>query len=432
MGEAKQADIKIYSGEDFSLTFIARDPDTTIARDLTNAEVTAQLRKYHGSGLYPYDFTVTNYGASGRVRIQLPHETTSRIGYTYGQYEVKAMYADNTTETLLWGIAFIIPAVTRVVTGTAETILAFNSYDEFPETGSAYRLYMDISAGTLYRWNGSMYETALDGLKGDKGNDGRGIYTITKISTEGNIDTYEIEYTNGTTSTFEVANGASIVDISLTGTSVVTDTYTVLLSDGTTYTFQVTNGASIENISKVDTDGVVDTYLITLTDGTTASFQVRNGLDGLGAPVHVEGEIAIVTALLPDQWSLTTVEEEVAIVGALIPDSDWQELDTGSELGSGTIYYRKAGHQTTINAQQIKLSATMGSDSIVLGTLPETFRPDQSDVCGWAGNTTQLGILTVGTNDGAITFTKMSGQSWGSTDEISFSLTFFSAHVDSE
>ena len=49
----------------------------------------------------------------------------------------------------------------------------------------------------------------IQGLQGEPGADGKGIVDISKTKTEGNIDTYTITYTDGTTSTFTVTNGNS-------------------------------------------------------------------------------------------------------------------------------------------------------------------------------------------------------------------------------
>ena len=427
MIQVKQIDIKIYSGEDFSMTFIVRDPETATARNLTGATVTAQLRSYP-SGTDPYDFTVTNYGASGKIRLQIPYETTNQIGYAYGRYEVNVVYPDSTTETVLWGRAFILPAVTRVVTGTAENILAFNSFDEFPEVGTSYRLYLDIEAGLLYRWNGAGYENALLGITGEKGDDGRGIVEINKGPSEGNVDTYEIVYTDNTTSTFQVTNGASIAYIYKTGIHGSVSTYTIELENGNTFTYDVNDGSSIETITLEETDGITDTYLITLTDGTTTNFQVRNGMDGLGAPVHVEGEIAVVTALMPDQLSLLLVDDEIAYVGAMISDTDWQLLDTDTALGSGSyIYYRRVGYQTVIVANEILLASALSSDSITLGTLDSDFRPDLFTVTCPAGSKAQQGIITLDTNGDLKFYKTDSIVTWGTSDKISFQLNYIVA-----
>lgn len=71
--------------------------------------------------------------------------------------------------------------------------------------------------------------------------------------------------------------GQSIKGIEKTGTSGLVDTYTVTLTDGTTSTFTVANGKGISSISKTGTSGLVDTYTITYNDGTTSTFTVENG-----------------------------------------------------------------------------------------------------------------------------------------------------------
>lgn len=86
------------------------------------------------------------------------------------------------------------------------------------------------------------------------GKDGRGIVSIVKISTSGLVDTYTINYTDNTTSTFNVTNGA-----------------------------QGDDGVGITSIEKTSTAGLVDTYTITLSNGNTSTFEVTNGKDGEGA-----------------------------------------------------------------------------------------------------------------------------------------------------
>lgn len=84
------------------------------------------------------------------------------------------------------------------------------------------------------------------------GEDGRGITSIVKTSTAGLVDTYTITYSDNTTSTFDVTNGAA-------GEA----------------------GATIASVEKTATVGKVDTYTITMTDGNTFDFEVTNGLDGV-------------------------------------------------------------------------------------------------------------------------------------------------------
>ncbi len=83
-----------------------------------------------------------------------------------------------------------------------------------------------------------------------------GIKSITKTSTEGLVDTYTITYTDGTTTTFEVKNGAdgidsgvSIKSFTKTGSSGLTDYYTVTFTDGRTEVVPITNGKDAEDIT---------------------------------------------------------------------------------------------------------------------------------------------------------------------------------------
>lgn len=71
--------------------------------------------------------------------------------------------------------------------------------------------------------------------------------------------------------------GGTIDRLEKTATVGNVDTYTIFMTDGSTYTFNVTNGTSISTIEKTATVGKVDTYTITLTDGSTTTFQVTNG-----------------------------------------------------------------------------------------------------------------------------------------------------------
>ena len=112
--------------------------------------------------------------------------------------------------------------------------------------------------------------------KGDKGDTGNGIASVTKTSTSGLVDTYTITYTNGTTTAFNVTNGKSITNIAKTSTSGLEDNYTITYNDNTTSTFTVTNGNGISSIEKTGTQDNVDTYTIYYTNGTTSTFTVTN------------------------------------------------------------------------------------------------------------------------------------------------------------
>ena len=128
--------------------------------------------------------------------------------------------------------------------------------------------------------------TGAQGPQGETGATGNGVSSISKKSTSGLVDTYTVAYTNGTTTTFTVTNGAkgdtgtSISSITKASTSGLVDTYKITLSNNTTSTFTVTNGISVTSITKTGTSGLVDTYTIAFSDGTSSTFTVTNGAKG--------------------------------------------------------------------------------------------------------------------------------------------------------
>lgn len=69
-----------------------------------------------------------------------------------------------------------------------------------------------------------------------------GIQSISKVSTNGLVDTYQITLADTTTFVFSVTNGKGINTVTKTGTSGLVDTYTISYNDGTSGTFTVTNG----------------------------------------------------------------------------------------------------------------------------------------------------------------------------------------------
>lgn len=131
------------------------------------------------------------------------------------------------------------------------------------------------------------------GAKGDKGTDGRAITGVTKTDTSGLVDTYKIQFSDNTSTTFTVTNGASIKSITKTGTTGLVDTYTVTLTDNTTSTFTVTNGNGIASItlqSGTHAAGTTDVYKITFDNGQYTTFSVYNGLNGSGSVVSVNAK----------------------------------------------------------------------------------------------------------------------------------------------
>jgi len=145
--------------------------------------------------------------------------------------------------------------------------------------------------------------------RGDKGENGSGITSITKTGTAGLVDTYTITFDNGDTTTFTVTNGAQgdagrgITSITKTGISGLIDTYTITYSDNTTSTFTVTNGQNGTNgedgfspIATVTKSGDTATISITDANGTTTA-TITDGADGSSEWGTITGNISSQTDL---------------------------------------------------------------------------------------------------------------------------------------
>lgn len=146
-----------------------------------------------------------------------------------------------------------------------------NSASDLPATANPGEAYFVGTASPydVYVWSGTEWKN-IGAINGIKGEDGRGIVSIIRTSgngTSGSTDTYTITYSDTTTSTFPVyngkdgaagakgdtgatgakgADGRGIVSITRTsgnGAAGTVDTYTIKYSDATTSTFSVRNGA---------------------------------------------------------------------------------------------------------------------------------------------------------------------------------------------
>ena len=67
---------------------------------------------------------------------------------------------------------------------------------------------------TYWQLLASKGDTGATGETGQTGATGNGISSVAKTSTSGNVDTYTITYTNGTTTTFDVTNANVVNEIS--------------------------------------------------------------------------------------------------------------------------------------------------------------------------------------------------------------------------
>ena len=187
----------------------------------------------------------------------------------------------------------------------------------------------------------------IQGEKGDTGATGNGIVGISKTSTSGLVDTYTITFTNGSTTTFQVTNGADGTD----GTNGTNGT------DGT-------DGVGISSVTKTGTSGLVDTYTMTFTDGTTTTFTVTNGQDG------TDGSVVSIS----------------------------QVISTGTKIASITIdgvvtdlYAPNGGSGSTVSVTQIQSTGTKIATITVDGVGTDLYAPNN----GGGGSGTIDGDATV-------------------------------------
>ena len=120
--------------------------------------------------------------------------------------------------------------------------------------------------------NGVDGKDGAEGAKGDKGDKGdigatgNGIAKVEKTLTNGLVDTYTITFTDNTTTTFTIVNGAN-------GANGENG------KDGANGD-KGEDGNGIASIAKTGTDGLVDTYTINFTNGEHATFTITNGANG--------------------------------------------------------------------------------------------------------------------------------------------------------
>ncbi|MBO6285874.1 MAG: InlB B-repeat-containing protein, partial [Bacilli bacterium] len=188
------------------------------------------------------------------------------------------------------------------------------------------------------------------GDQGDPGQDGRGIASIEKTSSEGLVDTYTIVYTDGSTSTFVVNNGQQGAQgiQGQPGQDGHTPTVTIgengnWFIDGADSGVKAQgpkgdqgdpgqDGRGVVSIEKTASEGLTDTYTITYTDGTASTFVVTNGQDGQqGAPgiqgqPGQDGHTPSITIGENGNWFIDGVDSGVSCRGA-----DGQQGEKGND-----------------------------------------------------------------------------------------------------
>lgn len=213
------------SGFGYTVDGVVDGHDITFA---SNYDMTSE------AGFIPSEVRLTKDGVSlGSLNVILHVEKTP--------HDVNV--TDGSPET-------IVPEITELVEraeAAAEVLLDCSAIATTLPAGSNATASYDVDEG--------VFTFGIPrGNKGDTGDTGVGISSITKTGTSGLVDTYTITYTDSSTSTFTVTNG----------------------DDGD-------DGVGIRSIAKTGTSGLVDTYTITYTDNTTSTFTVTNGQNGTGS-----------------------------------------------------------------------------------------------------------------------------------------------------
>ena len=143
----------------------------------------------------------------------------------------------------------------------------------------------------------------LDGAKGEKGDSGKGIVDVVKTGSAGNVDTYTINFTDGTSTTFTVSNGrenektSQLENDSGFITKLVSDLANYYTKNETLSTTEITalieqkaNGERVivdgTDVGKPDVDpqdiNSANTYLVKTTNGYSMWAWISNDWTRLG------------------------------------------------------------------------------------------------------------------------------------------------------
>ena len=174
------------------------------------------------------------------------------------------------------------------------------------------------------------------GDKGDPGKDGVSIIDVKLTSSEGNVDTYTIYYSNGTTTTFTITNGENgsqgiqgekgedghtpVITIGSNGTWIVDGVDTGISVSGPKGDKgdPGKDGVSIINVKLTSSEGNVDTYTIYYSNGTTSTFTITNGEDGsqgIQGEKGEDGHTPIITINIGGNWVIDGKDTGISAVG---------------------------------------------------------------------------------------------------------------------
>ena len=258
------------SGFGYTVDGVVDGHDITFA---SNYDMTSE------AGFIPSEVRLTKDGVSlGSLNVILHVEKTP--------HDVNV--TDGSPET-------IVPEITELVEraeAAAEVLLDCSAIATTLPAGSNATASYDVDEG--------VFTFGIPrGNKGDTGDTGVGISSITKTGTSGLVDTYTITYTDSTTSTFTVTNGqngtGSVSDVLQNGVSVLDgDTAKVVVptksSDLTNDSGFVTSVPTKTSDLTNDSNFVVDANYVHTDNNFTAT--EKNKLAGIasGAEVNVQSD----------------------------------------------------------------------------------------------------------------------------------------------
>ena len=169
------------------------------------------------------------------------------------------------------------------------------------------------------------------------------------ISESDGVRTYKIVFSDGTETVYSVKDGADeakgpdgtyIVEVKKTGTDGNVDTYTIYLTNGTTFTFTVTNGTAAEPSDKVTVSfdangGKLETTTIEVEKGSTTELPIptRNGYTFLGWYTEKRIDSACYNNTTPISGDVTLIARWTPIGG------DWTTVQSYWVSEMNSTYY---------------------------------------------------------------------------------------------
>lgn len=171
------------------------------------------------------------------------------------------------------------------------------------------------------------------------------------ISNENGVRTYKIVFSDGTEATYSVKDGADgakgpdgsyISEVKKTGTDGNVDTYTIYLTDGSTFAFTVTNGTAAEPSDKVTVSfdangGKLETTTIEVEKGSSANLPIptRNGYTFLGWYTEKRIDSACYNNTTPISGDITLIARWTPVGG------DWEKYQ-GYYVSEMTTTYKNS------------------------------------------------------------------------------------------